>query len=164
MRKFLPVLLVVAAVFLVAVVTISENSSGTQNPPTMGYVDMEKVLASNTDWINLNKEYEADLRFYQRELDSMVADYQKLVQAGRTAEAERKQHEIIAKRDQFELALTSTYNEKTQIIIMRVTRRISDYAEFMGLDMILTSDALVYGKGTYNITDQVIEYLKEFEK
>ncbi len=164
MRKFLPVLLVVVAVAIVAVVTISENSAGTQNPPTVGFVDMEKILASNTDWVNLNKEYEADLRFYQRELDNMVADYQRLVQEGRTTEAERKQQEILSKRDQFEMALASTYNEKTEIIITRITRRISDYAEFMGIDLILTADALVYGKGTYDITDYIVDYLKEFER
>jgi outer membrane protein len=59
--------------------------------------------------------------------------------------------------------LENNYNNKLAVILETINKRIKDYAEFNGIDMVINKDVLLYGNGTYDITDMIISYLKGFE-
>ncbi|MFW6119586.1 MAG: OmpH family outer membrane protein [Petrotogales bacterium] len=161
MKKLIPVLVLI---LLLTAVVISENASSPNNPAKIAYVDMQKVLESTKDWKELNQNYEEDLQFYQKQLDELSKELQQLQQEGATQdELSEKQNELLSKKTQYEQTIQSTYNEKTQIIIERLQKRIKNYSEFTEYDLIITKEAVVYGKETYDITDLVIEYLKGFD-
>ncbi|MEA2065688.1 MAG: OmpH family outer membrane protein [Thermotogota bacterium] len=161
MKKLIPVL---TLILLLTAVVISENSSSPNNPAKIAYVDMQRVLESTKDWKELNQSYQEDLQFYQKQLDELSQELQQMQQEGATqSELAEKQNELLSKKAQYEQTIQSTYNEKTQIIIERLQKRMKNYAEFTEYDLIITKEAVVYGKGTYDITNLVIEYLKGFD-
>jgi len=87
-----------------------------------------------------------------------------LVNSGATSdEINAKQQEILSKKSQYEQTLENNYNNKLAVILETINKRIKDYAEFNGIDMVINKDVLLYGNGTYDITDMIISYLKGFE-
>ena len=121
------------------------------------------MLQSTKEWQDLNKSYQEDFAFYQKQLDNLTKEYQDMVKSGASSqELATKQQEILTKKAQYEQTLQQTYNSKTQVILDQIRKRIEDYATFLDYDLVLSNDSVVYGKGTYDITDMVIEYLKGF--
>ncbi len=164
MKKVQVILLMVIFVAVVGVVSISESSSGPSTPANIAFVDNQKVLESTKEWQNLNANYEEDVQFYQMQLDNLSKEYETLVNSGATNEAiTAKQQEILSKKSQYEQTLENNYNNKLAVILETINKRIKDYAEFNGIDMVINKDVLLYGNGTYDITDMIISYLKGFE-
>jgi outer membrane protein len=154
----------VILVAVVGVVSISESSNGPSTPANIAFVDNQKVLESTKDWQNLNANYEEDVQFYQMQLDNLSKEYETLVNSGATSdEIAAKQQEILSKKSQYEQTLENNYNNKLAVILETINKRIKDYAEFNGIDMVINKDVLLYGNGTYDITDMIISYLKGFE-
>lgn len=164
MKKVQVILLMVILVAVVGVVSISESSNGPSTPANIAFVDNQKVLESTKDWQNLNANYEEDVQFYQMQLDNLSKEYETLVNSGATSdEIAAKQQEILSKKSQYEQTLENNYNNKLAVILETINKRIKDYAEFNGIDMVINKDVLLYGNGTYDITDMIISYLKGFE-
>ena len=46
----------------------------------------------------------------------------------------------------------------------QVNKRIKDYSTFIGIDMVISSEVVVYGAPAYDVTDAIIEYMKGFQK
>ena len=44
----------------------------------------------------------------------------------------------------------------------QVNKRIKDYANLSGIDMVLSSEVVVDGSSAYDVTDAIIEYMKVF--
>ncbi|OAA30026.1 molecular chaperone Skp [Kosmotoga arenicorallina S304] len=156
-------LILTIVLVLVGALVISDNASGPANPAKIVYLDIQKVLESTEEWQDLNKSYQEDFAFYQKQLDNLTKEYQDMVKSGASSTAlATKQQEILTKKAQYEQTLQQTYNSKTQVILDQIKKRIEDYASFYDYDLILSKDSVVYGNGTYDITDMVIEYLKGF--
>ncbi|MDI3523236.1 OmpH family outer membrane protein [Kosmotoga sp.] len=163
MKKSILILSVIV-VLLTAIVAISGKTNESTPLSNVAVVDIQKVLESTKDWKELNQSYQEDQQFYQRQLDALVAEYKKMKDEGASnEELFAKQQEILAKKAQYEQTLQSTYNAKTQVIVDQIRKRINSYADFMGYDLILTKEAVIYSKEVFDITDQVIEYLRGFE-
>ncbi len=47
-----------------------------------------------------------------------------------------------------------------QQVLDEIAAKIDKYAKMMGYDYILSKQAFVYGDDAYDITDQLIKYLK----
>nr|WP_300980341.1 OmpH family outer membrane protein [Mesotoga sp.] len=148
----------------VGAIVVSESSAGPSNPAKIAFADMQKVLESTRDWVTLNTDYQKDTQFYQGQLDSLSREYQDLANSGASQEALlQKQQEILTKKSQYEQTLETTYNAKLQVIMEQVNKRIRDYATFIGIDMVISDEIVVYGSSAYNITDAIIEYMKGFQ-
>jgi outer membrane protein len=159
--KFILIVIMVAAV---GAIVVSESSAGPSNPAKIAFADMQKVLESTRDWVTLNTDYQKDTQFYQGQLDSLSREYQDLANSGASQEALlQKQQEILTKKSQYEQTLETTYNAKLQVILEQVNKRIRDYATFIGIDMVISDEIVVYGSSAYNITDAIIEYMKGFQ-
>jgi outer membrane protein len=157
-------ILIVIMVVAVGAIVVSESSAGPSNPAKIAFADMQKVLESTRDWVTLNTDYQKDTQFYQGQLDSLSREYQDLANSGASQEALlQKQQEILTKKSQYEQTLETTYNAKLQVIMEQVNKRIRDYATFIGIDMVISDEIVVYGSSAYNITDAIIEYMKGFQ-
>jgi len=162
-RKSLQVFLLVIMIAAVGVVVVSEGGAGPSNPAKIAFANMQKVLESTKDWNTLNIDYQKDTQFYQTQLDNLSKEYQDLANSGASQEALLvKQQEILTKKAQYEQTLENTYNAKLQVILEQVNRRIRDYSTFIGIDMVLTNEVVVYGAPAFDITDAIIEYMKGF--
>lgn len=163
MKKSILVLSVIA-VLLMAIVAISGKTDESTPLSNVAVVNIQKVLESTKAWKELNQSYQEDLQFYQKQLDDLTQEYQEMKESGASdQELLAKQREILAKKAQYEQTLQNTYNAKTQVIVDQIRKRIDSYADFMGYDLILTKEAVIYSKEEFDITDQVIEYLRGFE-
>jgi outer membrane protein len=148
----------------VGAIVVSESGAGPSEPAKIAFADMQKVLEATRDWVTLNTDYQKDTQFYQSQLDSLSKEYQDLANSGAGQDALlRKQQEILAKKSQYEQTLETTYNAKLQVILEQVNKRIKDYATFIGIDMVISSEIVVYGSAAYDITDAIIEYMKGFQ-
>jgi len=148
----------------VGVIVVSESGAGPSDPAKIAFADMQKVLEATKDWVTLNTDYQKDTEFYQGQLDSLSKEYQDLANSGAGQDALlQKQQEILAKKSQYEQTLETTYNAKLQVIMEQVNKRIKDYATFIGIDMVISSEIVVYGSTAYDITDAIIEYMKGFQ-
>ncbi|PNS39260.1 OmpH family outer membrane protein [Mesotoga sp. B105.6.4] len=164
MKRSMKFILIVIMVAAVGVIVVSESSAGPSNPAKIAFADMQKVLESTRDWVTLNTDYQKDTQFYQGQLDSLSREYQDLANSGASQEALlQKQQEILTKKSQYEQTLETTYNAKLQVILEQVNKRIRDYATFIGIDMVISDEIVVYGSSAYNITDAIIEYMKGFQ-
>jgi len=159
--KFILIVIMVAAV---GAIVVSESSAGPSNPAKIAFADMQKVLESTRDCYIEYTDYQKDTQFYQGQLDSLSREYQDLANSGASQEALlQKQQEILTKKSQYEQTLETTYNAKLQVILEQVNKRIRDYATFIGIDMVISDEIVVYGSSAYNITDAIIEYMKGFQ-
>ncbi|HNU24109.1 molecular chaperone Skp [Mesotoga sp. Brook.08.YT.4.2.5.1] len=164
MKRSMKFILIVIMVAAVGAIVVSESSAGPSNPAKIAFADMQKVLESTRDWVTLNTDYQKDTQFYQGQLDSLSREYQDLANSGASQEALlQKQQEILTKKSQYEQTLETTYNAKLQVILEQVNKRIRDYATFIGIDMVISDEIVVYGSSAYNITDAIIEYMKGFQ-
>ena len=164
MKRSMKFILIVIMVAAVGAIVVSESSAGPSNPAKIAFADMQKVLESTRDWVTLNTDYQKDTQFYQGQLDSLSREYQDLANSGASQEALlQKQQEILTKKSQYEQTLETTYNAKLQVILEQVNKRIKDYATFIGIDMVISSEIVVYGSAAYDITDAIIEYMKGFQ-
>ena len=164
MKRSMKFILIVILVAAVGAIVVSESSAGPSNPAKIAFADMQKVLESTRDWVTLNTDYQKDTQFYQGQLDSLSREYQDLANSGASQEALlQKQQEILTKKSQYEQTLETTYNAKLQVIMEQVNKRIRDYATFIGIDMVISDEIVVYGSSAYNITDAIIEYMKGFQ-
>jgi len=163
-KRSMKFILIVIMVVAVGAIVVSESSAGPSNPAKIAFADMQKVLESTRDWVTLNTDYQKDTQFYQGQLDSLSREYQDLANSGASQEALlQKQQEILTKKSQYEQTLETTYNAKLQVIMEQVNKRIRDYATFIGIDMVISDEIVVYGSSAYNITDAIIEYMKGFQ-
>lgn len=165
MKKTLQVVFMVVMIAAVGVVVVSEGGAGPSDPARIAFADMQKVLEATKDWNTLNTDYQKDMQFYQAQLDSLSKEYQDLVASGASQESLAvKQQEILTKKSQYEQTLETTYNAKLQVIMEQVNKRIRDYSTFIGIDMVISSEVVVYGAPAYDVTDAIIEYMKGFQK
>lgn len=127
-------LILTIALVLVGALVISDNASGPSNPAKIAYLDLQKVLQSTKEWQDLNKNYQEDFAFYQKQLDNLTKEYQDMVKSGASSqELATKQQEILTKKAQYEQTLQQTYNSKTQVILDQIKRelRITRHSSIM---------------------------------
>ncbi len=132
----------------------------TQSGPKIVFVDVARITQEYTKMAELNKRYAADVSYYQSKLNEMTKELEEMQKRGATqAEIEKKQNEILARKDQYEKLLQAEYEPKMKQILEEISQGIDKYAKMMGYDYILNKASIVYGDDAYDITNQLISFL-----
>lgn len=154
MRRVVIVGLIFAAVLLFLYGSTSSN-------PRVVFADVNRVVQEYPKMIELNQKYAQDVQFYQQKLNELVADLERLQKAGAPqSEIEKKQSEILARRQQYEQLLQSEYQPKMQAILDEIASKIETFAKTMGYDFVIKKEALLYADDAYDVTEQLVRYLK----
>lgn len=125
------------------------------------FADVNKVVQEYPKWIELNKKYAQDAQFYQQKLNEMMAELDKLQKAGAPqSEIEKKQAEILSRKQQYEQLLQSEYQPKMQAVLDELAEKIESFAKTMGYDFVIKKEALLYADDAYDVTEQLVKYLK----
>ncbi|MEJ5229460.1 MAG: OmpH family outer membrane protein [Pseudothermotoga sp.] len=133
----------------------------TQNGLKVVFVDVNKITQEYPKMIELNERYKTDFQYYQNKLNEMTKELEDMQKAGASqAELEKKQADILARKQQYEQLLQNEYQPKMQQVIEEIAKKVDSFAKTMGYDYILSKQALVYGDDAYDITDQLVKYLK----
>ncbi len=147
------------AVTLLAVLALFLYGA-TQSGPKIVFVDVNKITQEYSKMAELNKRYAADVNYYQTKLNEMTKELEQMQKAGASqSEIEKKQSEILARKQQYEQMLQSEYEPKMKQIMEEISQKIDKYAKMMGYDYILNKAAIVYGDDVYDITNQLIGFL-----
>ena len=163
MRNSTKLIILVVILMILAVVAISENTPGAVGPAKVAYVDIDRLLASTKSWIDFTTNMQTDREFYQNQLDSMSQEYNEMKAAGVSeVDLKVKEKEIFDKKASFESTLNSTYSTKRDVITSNINNRIKDFAIFNGYDLVITKNAVIYGKNVYDVTGSLIDYMKGF--
>ena len=98
---------------------------------------------------------------YQQKLAEMNKELEDMVNSGASqSDIEAKQKDILTKKQQYEKLLQDEYQPKMQQVFNEMAEKIESYAQMMGYDFILTKQAFLYGNDIYDITEQLLNYLK----
>ncbi len=154
MRRVVIVGLILATVLLFFYGSTASN-------PRVVFADVNRVVQEYPKMIELNQKYAQDVQFYQQKLNELVADLERLQKAGAPqSEIEKKQSEILARRQQYEQLLQSEYQPKMQAILDELAKKIETFAKTMGYDFVIKKEALLYADDAYDVTEQLVRYLK----
>jgi len=133
----------------------------TQQDAKIVFVDVNKVTQEYPKMVELNERYKTDVQYYQGKLNEMTKELENMQKSGASqADLEKKQAEILARKQQYEQLIQNEYQPKMQQVLDEIAAKIDKYAKMMGYDYILSKQAFVYGDDAYDITDQLIKYLK----
>ncbi|MGJ8454124.1 OmpH family outer membrane protein [Pseudothermotoga sp. U03pept] len=133
----------------------------TQNGLRVVFVDVNKITQEYPKMIELNERYKTDFQYYQNKLNELTKELESMQKAGASqAELEKKQADILARKQQYEQLLQNEYQPKMQQVIEEIANKVDKFAKAMGYDYILSKQALVYGDDAYDITEQLVKYLK----
>ncbi|MGB9790409.1 OmpH family outer membrane protein [Thermotoga caldifontis] len=150
--------LVVGLLLAVVLIFLYGSSSGS---PRIVFADVNRVVQEYPKWIELNQKYAQDAQFYQQKLNEMMAELDKLQKAGAPqSEIEKKQAEILARKQQYEQLLQSEYQPKMQAVLDELATKIESFAKTMGYDFVIKKEALLYADDAYDVTEQLVKYLK----
>lgn len=154
MRRVVIVGLILATVLLFFYGSTASN-------PRVVFADVNRVVQEYPKMIELNQKYAQDVQFYQQKLNELVADLERLQKAGAPqSEIEKKQSEILTRRQQYEQLLQSEYQPKMQAILDELAKKIETFAKTMGYDFVIKKEALLYADDAYDVTEQLVRYLK----
>jgi len=133
----------------------------TQSALKVVFVDVNRITQEYPKMIELNERYKTDFQYYQNKLNEMTKELENMQKAGASqAELEKKQADILARKQQYEQLLQNEYQPKMQQVVEEIASKIDKFAKTMGYDYILSKQALVYGDDAYDITEQLVKYLK----
>ncbi|MEN3009143.1 OmpH family outer membrane protein [Pseudothermotoga sp.] len=133
----------------------------TASNPKVVFADVNRVVQEYPKMVELNQKYAQDVQFYQQKLNELVAELEKLQKIGAPqSEIEKKQSEVLARRQQYEQLLQSEYQPKMQAILDELAKKIETFAKTMGYDFVIKKEALLYADDAYDVTQQLIRYLK----
>ncbi|MCS7174936.1 OmpH/Skp family outer membrane protein [Pseudothermotoga sp.] len=133
----------------------------TASNPRVVFADVNRVVQEYPKMVELNQKYAQDVQFYQQKLNELVAELEKLQKIGAPqSEIEKKQSEILARRQQYEQLLQSEYQPKMQAVLDELAKKIETFAKTMGYDFVIKKEALLYADDAYDVTQQLIKYLK----
>jgi outer membrane protein len=148
----------VGAILAFVLVFLYGSSAGN---PRIVFADVNRVVQEYPKWIELNQKYSQDAQFYQQKLNELVAELEKLQKAGAPqSEIEKKQAEIVSRKQQYEQLLQSEYQPKMQAVLDELAKKIDTFAKAMGYDFVLKKEALLYADDAYDVTEQLVKYLK----
>lgn len=146
---------------LVLVMMLFLLYGATQQNSKIVFIDVNRVSQEYPKMVELNKRYMADFQYYQGKLNELMKEYETLQKSGASqAELEKKQSEILARKQQYEQLLQNEYQSKMQQVLDEIEKKIETFAKMMGYDYILSKQSIIYGDDAYDITDQLIKYMK----
>lgn len=133
----------------------------TQESPKIVFVDVNRITQEYPKMVELNERYKADFQYYQNKLNELTKELENMQKSGASqADIEKKQNEILTRRQQYEQLLQNEYQPKMQETLNEIADKIDKYAKMMGYDYIMNKQMLVYGDDAYDITDQLVKFLK----
>ncbi|WP_041081899.1 OmpH family outer membrane protein [Thermotoga profunda] len=146
---------------LVLVLMLFLLYGATQENAKIVFIDVNRITQEYPKMVELNERYKADVQYYQNKINEMTKELENMQKSGASqSDLEKKQAEILARKQQYEQLIQNEYQPKMQQVIDEIANKIDKYAKMMGYDYILSKQALVYGDDAYDITDQLIKYLK----
>ncbi|ABV34028.1 MULTISPECIES: OmpH family outer membrane protein [Pseudothermotoga] len=133
----------------------------TQESPKIVFVDVNRITQEYPKMVELNERYKADFQYYQNKLNELTKELENMQKSGASqTDIEKKQNEILTRRQQYEQLLQNEYQPKMQETLNEIADKIDKYAKMMGYDYIMNKQMLVYGDDAYDITDQLVKFLK----
>ncbi|GAB4316248.1 MULTISPECIES: OmpH/Skp family outer membrane protein [Pseudothermotoga] len=133
----------------------------TQESPKIVFVDVNRITQEYPKMVELNERYKADFQYYQNKLNELTKELENMQKSGASqADIEKKQNEILTRKQQYEQLLQNEYQPKMQEALNEIADKIDKYAKMMGYDYIMNKQMLVYGDDAYDITDQLVKFLK----
>lgn len=133
----------------------------TASNPRVVFADVNRVVQEYPKMIELNQKYAQDVQFYQQKLNELVADLERLQKVGAPqSEIEKKQSEILTRRQQYEQLLQNEYQPKMQAVLDEIAKKIETFAKTMRYDFVIKKEALLYADDAYDVTEQLVRYLK----
>lgn len=146
---------------LVLVMMLFLLYGATQQNSKIVFIDVNRISQEYPKMVELNERYKTDFQYYQGKLNELMKEYETLQKSGASqAELEKKQSEILARKQQYEQLLQNEYQSKMQQVLNEIEKKIETFAKMMGYDYILSKQSIVYGDDAYDITDQLIKYMK----
>lgn len=160
MKKFVTAISTTSVIVILIVLLMgSQGNSGSSLK--VAFVDVNKITQEYPKMVELNKQYQVDYEFYQEKLAEMNKELQDMVNSGASqSDIEAKRTDILTKKQQYEKLLQDEYQPKMQQVLNEMAEKIESYAQMMGYDFILSKQAFLYGNDIYDITEQLLNYLK----
>lgn len=160
MKKFVTAISTTSVIVILIVLLMgSQGNSGSSLK--VAFVDVNKITQEYPKMVELNKQYQVDYEFYQEKLAEMNKELQDMVNSGASqSDIEAKRTDILTKKQQYEKLLQDEYQPKMQQVLNEMAEKIESYAQMMGYDFILSKQAFLYGNDVYDITEQLLNYLK----
>ncbi len=109
---FLAVLVIMMMLFLLY--------GATQQDAKIVFVDVNKVTQEYPKMVELNERYKTDVQYYQSKLNEMTKELENMQKSGASqADLEKKQAEILARKQQYEQLIKMNINPKCSKYWMR---------------------------------------------
>jgi outer membrane protein len=143
----------------------------------LGYVDVSKIFTTAKPAVALQNSLKAKFDPQQQELkkldDNLVTEQTQIkeLQTKSGGKDTVKLNKLIAQAEKDQMLFRQKYMmlqqsmQKTQdyasaLLLTKVNTILKDISDSGGYDLVLTSTQMVYAKPKYDLTDQVIEQLK----
>ena len=146
-------------------------SASSQATPALkiGFVNLAKLFdnyertkASDAVLEKKSKQKEVELEGRMTELKKLRENLELLNDAARDTkarEAEEKADELQRFRSSTARDLRRDRDKAAKEILADIEQALDEYAKSHGFSMLLDSRSLLYGKGAYDVTDEVLAYL-----
>lgn len=162
---------VIKIILVAAVVTLFFLYTGKE--ASYAYVDSQKIIASYKGMEEAVKEYQAKVKAWTANVDTLRSELEKLRQSVRDAKGggrvlvENTIRDRQFQLENYEVAIRNKIYEEdkalTNVVMDKVNDYLKRYGEKMNYSIILGSQNgnIVYGKEGLDITDEVIKGLNE---
>jgi len=162
-KKNLIYVLVLAVFLLIGSFSLTQNEeSSTPKIPKIGYINFDEAMKSFAEWQRLNESYMKDYAFYQQKLRDLEEEWKKMKESGASREElQRKEQEILARKQQYEQALQAEYGRKSQEIIKKVLEKAKEFGKTLGYDILLSNQGVIYADPSYDITKEFVAFLNQ---
>jgi len=140
-----------------------------RNDLKIGYVDLSRLF----DEYYKTKEYDKVLEVEHKDFESQskvqiekIRESQGKLALLKDDEKEKIQKEIEDKKASLlefdrkgKTNLTKKRNEKIRELLLEIEKVVSDYAEKKGYSIVLNDRVLIYGKRTFDVTEDILKIL-----
>jgi outer membrane protein len=137
----------------------------------IGYVDLSKLFDEYYKTKDYDQVLQAEHKKYQDEGQKKVDAYQ-AAQAevaiftgdkkkAKETEIEKMKSALMEFDQQTKTTLTKERNEKIREILLEIEKIVSSYAEKGNYEYILNDKVLIYGKPTFDVTEDILKILNE---
>lgn len=137
-------------------------------------VDFEKIVKSYNGYVEKMLELDQLKMDHQEKMDSIKNEMESILKSANSGliidETIQKQSiqrfkdlqiEASKKENEFRSKFNDSQNEIMEESFIKISDLVGDYAKRAGIDMILSKSQLVYSKDSLDLTDTILDILKE---
>jgi outer membrane protein len=165
-------------IMLAVIALVSINSSSFAQIGKFGYVDSDKIFAEYKEWIKAQEEFNTEYKAWdeeaktmQKELEDLVAEYEKQKIVLSVEKKKEREAAIDAKRQALDAFTKEIFgpsgiaerknSDLVKPLLEKINTSIERVATEGNYDFIYNSTGLAYAKKDFDITDKVLKALEE---